>query len=114
MLSYKPVSDSRSCGECRRSRAGAGSSLIRQGLIEWYCCKNAVMSTIRSRMSGSPGNGLRTLVSGSARMLVMQARPSFACAVTPGVHRSRGGMERNGPERATRLSISVAAAMVMG
>jgi hypothetical protein len=51
------------------------SSLTRYGLMLWYCLKNCVMSTIRSRITGSPGSGLSTTVPGSVRMLVRQARP---------------------------------------
>ena len=42
-------------GDCSRSRSGGGSLLITYGLIEWYCLKNCVMSTIRSRITGRPG-----------------------------------------------------------
>ena len=48
---------------------------MRYGLIEWYCLKNCVMSTIRSRMTGSPGSGFRTIGSLSVLMLVRHARP---------------------------------------
>jgi hypothetical protein len=37
--------------------------------------KNSVMSTIRSRTTGRPGSGLSTIVPGSVRRLVRQARP---------------------------------------
>ncbi|MNT12152.1 hypothetical protein D3C72_1470700 [compost metagenome] len=75
MHSYRPSSSSRSCGDCRRSFSGGGSSLIRNGLIELYCLKKFVMSTIRSRTTGRPGSGRSTMRSGSSRMFVRQARP---------------------------------------
>ena len=50
-------SSARSAGVCRRSLSGGGSSLMRYGLTEWYCLKNCDMSTIRSRITGSPGSG---------------------------------------------------------
>src|SRR6188768_1102817 len=75
MHSYRPSSSSRSSGDCRRSFSGGGVSLTRYGLIEWYCLKNCVMSTIRSRMTGRPGSGFRTIGSFSVLMLVRQARP---------------------------------------
>src|SRR5450759_4419928 len=57
MHSYKPFRCARCSGDCRRSVSGGGSLLIKYGLIEWYCLKNCVMSTIRSRITGNPGNG---------------------------------------------------------
>ncbi|MNT60993.1 hypothetical protein D3C72_1986070 [compost metagenome] len=58
MHSYSPSSLARSSGDCRRSMGGAGSSLISQGLMLWYCWKNRLWSTTRSRMTGIPGRGL--------------------------------------------------------
>ncbi|MNL62369.1 hypothetical protein D3C87_1863870 [compost metagenome] len=49
--------------------------MIRNGLIELYCLKKFVMSTIRSRTTGRPGSGRSTMRSGSSRMFVRQARP---------------------------------------
>src|SRR3970040_1111529 len=57
MHSYKPSSSARCTGDCRRSVSGGGSLFTRYGLIEWYCLKNCVMSTTRSRITGSPGSG---------------------------------------------------------
>src|ERR1019366_4035738 len=65
MHSDKPFRCARCSGDCRRSVSGGGSLLIKYGLIEWYCLKNCVMSTIRSRITGNPGNGRN--VTGSFR-----------------------------------------------
>src|SRR5215475_6734360 len=75
MHSYSPSSSSRSSGDCSRSFSGGGSLLIRYGLIEWYCLKNWVMSTNRSRMTGNPGSGFSSIGSLSSASLVMQASP---------------------------------------
>src|SRR2546423_2294618 len=75
MHSYSPSSSSRSSGDCRRSFSGGGVSLTRYGLIEWYCLKNWLLSTIRSRITGSPGSGRSTTGSLSSFRLVMQASP---------------------------------------
>src|SRR5207248_5164812 len=75
MHSYSPSSSSRSSGDCRRSFSGGGDSLTRYGLIEWYCLKNWLMSTIRSRMTGRPGNGRSSTGSFSDLILVVQASP---------------------------------------
>ena len=49
--------------------------MIRYGLTEWYWLKNWVMSTIRSRTTGSPGKGRSVTFSGRSAILVMHARP---------------------------------------
>ncbi len=41
----------------------------------WYCLKNSVMSTMRSRTTGRPGRGFNTMSPLSVFMLVRQARP---------------------------------------
>ena len=44
-------------------------------MIEWYCLKNCDMSTTRSRITGSPGNGRNCTGSFRSASRVMQARP---------------------------------------
>src|SRR6185437_11896590 len=75
MHSYRPSSSSRSPGDCSRSRSGAGASLTRYGFTEWYCLKNWLMSTIRSRITGSPGNGRNSTGPLSDFRFVMHASP---------------------------------------
>src|SRR5574343_1305881 len=75
MHSYRPSSSRRSCGDCRRSFSGGGVSLMTYGLMEWYCLKNWVMSTIRSRMTGRPGSGRSSIGCFRSLMSVRQARP---------------------------------------
>ena len=61
----------------------AASSLTRYGLIEWYCLKNWLMSTIRSRITGSPGSGRSTTGSFS----VVQVGDAGEAVLAVDVHR---------------------------
>ena len=44
-------------------------------MIEWYCLKNWLMSTIRSRITGSPGSGRSSTGSFTSFRFVMHASP---------------------------------------
>src|SRR5919199_5135849 len=52
---------SRSLGDCKRSRSGGGSSLMRNGLTALYFAKNPSISTTRSLMIGNPRKGSTTI-----------------------------------------------------
>ena len=76
MHSYRPSNRARCSGDCRRSMAGAGSSLISQGRMRSYWRKNRLWSTTRSRITGMPGSGriVRRAPSSTSATGVMQAR----------------------------------------
>ncbi len=82
-------------------------------MIEWYCAKNWVMSTIRSRMIGRPGSGRITTGSLRSTSFVMHASwflPLMFIASlphTPSRHERRSASESSIVLMRTRASSSM-------
>ncbi|MCY1557196.1 hypothetical protein D9M68_940270 [compost metagenome] len=81
--------------------------------MDWYCVKNSDISTIRSRMTGRPGRGLKTIRPGRSFRFVMHASPLLPLMFiasdpqTPSRQERRKPMESSMPMRWTSRSSSI-------
>ena len=83
------------------------------GFTEWYWAKKCVMSTMRSRMMGSPGRGLMTTGSFSSTSFVTHASPFLPLMFiasdphTPSRHERRSDNVSSSVLMRTRASRSI-------